>query len=383
MAAIQIVEVISRRQRKAFVLFPLHLYADNPYYVPPLIVDELETLDSKKNSAFAHADAKLFLAMRDSEIVGRLAVIVNDLANQIEGGKNLRFGWFDCVEDYAVAEALFRAGEAWGREKGMLTVSGPQGFMGLDKEGMLIEGFDCTPTFGTYYNFPYYNDFVTRYGFEKLVDTFEFVTHNAGKKPLPKKIATLVEWVKKRGNFHVLEFKNKKEMLSRTNECFKLLDETYTDILGYVPLSQEQRDHMIKQFALLLNLDTIKMVVNRHDEMVGFLIAIPSLSRALQKSKGRLLPFGWYHLWKATRTYQTLDFVLAGVHKGYRGRGIDMIMAHEIHKTVAKLGFEYTESNPELETNQRVQSEWKHFNPILRRKHRIYRKDIQPVPNAF
>ena len=376
MTDIVIVEAHSKRQIKDFITFPFRLYADCPYYVPPLISDELDTLDPRRNVAYEHLDAKLLLAYRGSEIVGRLAAAINHLANQTMGAKDVRFGWFDCIEDFTVAEALFSKAEAWGREQGMETCTGPQGFSPLEREGMLLEGFDSIPTHVTSYNHAYYNDFVARLGFEKLIDTVEYTTHDMVKRPYPPQMLAVIEHCKARGNYHVIEFNTRKELLGRVQEWFQLFDDTYCDLEGYFPLTQAQRDALIKRFIRVIPIDLVKLVVNRHDEMVGFIVAMPSLSRALQKAKGHLFPFGLYHLWRATRTFHAVDYLMAGVRKNCRGHGVDLLMEYEMFKTMAKLGVEVTESNPELETNVRIRSKWKYFESTLKRRRRIYRKTI-------
>ena len=382
MADIVIVEAHSRRQIKEFVAFPFRLYADCPYFVPPLVSDEIATLDPRLNIAYEHLEAKRLLAYRGNQIVGRLAVAINQLANQTMGTKDVRFGWFDCIEDFSVAEALFKTAEAWAREKGMETCTGPLGFSPLDREGMLLEGFDCLPTFVTTYNYPYYNEFVARLGFEKQIDTVEYTTEDMTKNPYPPKLAALVERFKQRGHFHVVEFDTRKELMARVPEWFQLFDETYSDLEGYFPLTPAQRDLLIKRFIPTIPIDLVKLVVNRHDELVGFIVAMPSLSRAMQKAKGRLFPFGFYHIWRAIRSFRAIDFLMTGVRKSYRGRGVDLIMEYELIKTMAKLGVETTESNPELETNVRIRSKWKYFNSTLRRRRRIYRKVLAAADSA-
>lgn len=379
MADITIVAAETARLRRAFVEVQSRIYADYPWFVPPLVSDELAVLDPAKNPAFEHTEARFFLAQRDGEFVGRIAAIISHAGNQNAGVKHMRFGWFECVEDYAVAEALFGAAEAWGFEHGMELVTGPQGFTALDREGMLLEGFDCLPTFATIYNPPYYNEFCQRYGFEKHADTVEYITQNAIRQPFPERLAALAERLRQRGSFRVIELTSRKELLDRAPECFQLLEEIYGELEGFIPMNRAQNEFFLKRFIRLLVPETVKLAINRHDEMVGFMLAVPSLSRALQKARGRLFPFGWYHLWRASKHFQTLDFCLAGVRKKYRGRGVDLLMMHEMFKTCVKLGVEYTESNPEMEHNRRVQAEWKHFEPTLRRRRRIYRKAIAPV----
>lgn len=376
MTDVTVIEARTRRQRKEFVLFPMRLYSGCKYYVPPLISDELVVF-SKKNPALEGADAKLFLAYRGSEVVGRIAGIMSHVANEKFKTRNLRFGWFDCVNDYDVASALFNAVEDWGVELGAVSLTGPQGFNDFDKAGMLIEGFETRPTAAGYYNHAYYPDLVERYGFTKDVDAVEYKVVNIQENEFPPRLARLVERIKARGRFRLLEFSSLKAMLARAMEMLDLAEETYTDLYGYTPLTRKERQYYINKYFSFLRKELVKVVVDEQDRIIGFIVAMPGLSEAFQRANGRLLPFGFIRLWKALKTAnKTVDFVMAGVKRQYRGRGVDLLMAEAIHKSIRELGFEEAESNPEMETNRRVQAEWKHFDRVLHRRRRIYKKLI-------
>jgi hypothetical protein len=373
---VRIVEAVTRREMKDFFRFPMRLYAGCPYYVPPLLLDELETFNRAKNPAFDTADARLFLARRGDATVGRIAGIVSRAANEKDGVRDVRFGWFDCIDDPLAARALFDTVSEWGRTLGMESMSGPHGFSLFDREGLLVEGFDRMPTFATYYNHPYYQDLVEGYGFGKRYDFVEYRTEDFDRKVFPARVSDLVDKVMARGRFRVMKFKNRREIRAMGPQVFDLLEEAYMELDDMVPFTKKQIEYYIPKFMPFMHRELLKVVVAEDGEVAGFMIAMPSISEALQKANGRLLPFGFLHLLRALRKFDTLDFCLAGVRKKYRGKGVDLIMAREMFRSAKKLGVKHTESNPELETNTRIQSEWKHFDPILHKRRRIYEMRI-------
>lgn len=368
--------VEDRKDLETFVNIPFRLYPGDSLWVPPLIRDELETFTPRKNPAYEHAETRLFLAFRDGVPVGRVAAIHSRAADRKYGTKNLRFGWFECVEDYDVARSLFDAAEGWGRELGMQTITGPQGFSDLDPQGMLIEGFDQMPTIAGYYNPPYYPRFVERYGFVKEIDYVEFKTPFPRAAGIPATMLKLAERVRARGRFRVLEFPNRRALLARGMGLFRLLDEAFEELHGSVPLTETQMRYYIGKYFSFVHKDLVKIVVDEKDEIAGFLITMPSLSRAFQHARGRLFPFGWLWILRGLRSRETLDFYLAGVKKSYRGLGVDLLMVVEIIKTGLRMGFQNAESNQELETNTKIQAQWKSFNPVLHKRRRIFRKAL-------
>ncbi len=373
---VRIVEAVTKREKLDFCRFPMKLYAGCPYYVPPLLLDELETFNRAKNPAFETADARLFMALRGDEIVGRIAGIVSSAANEKDGVRDVRFGWFDAINDATVSRALFTAVAQWGRGRGMETMSGPHGFSLFDREGMLVEGFDRMPTFVTYYNHPYYQDLVEGYGFSKRYDFVEYRTENLDQKQFPARVSDLVDRVMARGKFRVMKFNNRREIRAMGPPVFDLLEESYMELADMVPFTRKQIQYFIPKFMPFMHKELLKVVLAEDGEVAGFMISMPSISEALRKANGRLLPFGFLHLLRALRTFDTLDFCLAGVRKKYRGKGVDLIMAREMFHSAQKLGVKYTESNPELETNVRIQSEWKHFDPIQHKRRRVYETRI-------
>jgi len=373
--SIEIRTVDSKKQLKQFVKMPFRFFKDSPYWVPPLIMDEMEVLDSRRNPAFENAESKMFMAFRDGKPVGRLAAILSHAANEKYDSRNLRFGWFDLVEDYAVAQTLLDAAEAWGREKGMTTITGPQGFTDMDAEGMLIEGFDLVPTIAQIYNPPFYPRFLERYGFEKEIDYLEF----RAKVPreMPERLFNLAERLKQRSSLKVVECNSKRKLIKKyAFPIFELLDETFAEIYGSVPTTDRQTEYYTKKYSMFLDPRLCKVVVNPDNELVGFIISMPSMSRAFQKARGRILPFGWFHILMGLRQREVLDFYLAGVKKKYRGMGVDFMLVLAVAKNAMKMGFETAESNVELETNTKIHAQWKFFDHYQARRRRIFRKSI-------
>ncbi len=374
--AINIKIVKTKKDLKTFIKVPYIIFKDHPYWVPPLIKDELQTFDRKKNPAYESADTRLFVAYKDEKPVGRIAGILSYIANDKYNVKNLRFGWFDTIDDYEVASSLFKAVENWGKELGMESLTGPHGFTDFDPEGMLIEGFDELPTIVTIYNHSYYPELTEKYGFEKDVDYVEFKTMVPHETGIPEKLLRLAQRIKERSNLRIFKFKSKKEILTRSKELFNLLDEAFEEIYGSVPISKNQVEYYMKNYFSFVDPDMLKVVENEKDEMVGFMITFPNLSKAFQKAKGKLFPIGWYHILKALKKHEVIDFYLAGIKKKYRGIGVDLLMVIEIVKTAMKKGFKYAESNPELEDNKKVHAQWKYYNPTQHKRRRIYKKKI-------
>jgi ribosomal protein S18 acetylase RimI-like enzyme len=374
--SIVIEEVKTKKDLKKFVDFQYGLYKDNSYFVPPMFPDEIETFSRIKNPAFEMSEAIYFLAFRDGVIVGRIAGILNNPANKKNGTKNLRFGWVESINDYEVFSALYKAVEDWGREKGMETITGPHGFCDLDPQGMLVDGYDKLATIASYYHHPYYKEHTEKYGFEKDVDFVEFWSTTPYDTGIPERLIRTAELIKKRYGFIVPEYKSVKQYKQRGRELFKLLEESFEENYGTVPLTIKQVDYYIKKYITYIHPELIKIVLNDKDEMIGFMITMPNLSAAYKKANGKLYPFGILHLLKAMKTFDVLDFYFIGVKKEYRGKGVDVLMTYEIVKSAMKLGFKHAESNQELENNSKIQAEWKFFNPVMHKRRRIYKKKI-------
>jgi hypothetical protein len=280
------------------------------------------------------------------------------------------------INDYEVTQALFNKVVEWAKELGMETMTGPHGFCDLDPQGLLVEGFDQMATIASFYHHPYYKDHVEKYGFIKDVDYVEYLSTPPYKTGIPQKMLNTAGWVQKRYHYRVLNYKTSKEYKARGNEIFKLLEESFEDNYGTVPLTQKQVDYYTKKYMGFIHPELIKVVVDENDKIIGFLIAMPSLTKAYRKANGHLFPFGFFYLLRAMKTYDILDFYFAGVKKEYRGKGVDLLMVVEIVKSAMKLGFKKAESNQELELNSRVQAEWKFFNPVMHKRRRVYKLEL-------
>lgn len=373
---VQIIEVNSKKEIKQFIKLQFDLFKGNPYFVPPLIRDEIETFSKAKNPAYNVCDGRLFLAFKDGIPVGRIMAINNKPANKKWGTKDLRFNWFDSINDYQVAEALFKKVEDWAKELELETISGPHGFCDFDPQGLLIEGFDKLATIASFYGMPYYKNMFEKYGFEKEIDYVEFLSTVPEPGKFPDRLENLSKLILERYKYKILDFPNLKAVKKRAWEMFDLLEESFSEIYGTVPMTKEQTTYYYKKYIPYVNKDLVKFVVNGRDELIGFIITMPSLSHAQQKANGRLFPFGIFHLLKALKKHDVLDFYFAGVRKDYQGLGVDALIATEITKSACKMGFKYAESNQELENNTKVQALWKFFNPVLHKRRRIFTKKI-------
>lgn len=374
--SIEIRTVETKKDLKTFVKVPFEIFKGNDCWVPQLNREEMEIFNRKKNPAYDSADSRLFLAYKDGKPVGRIAAILSYAANKKYDIKNLRFGWFDTIDDYEVARALFDAAEAWGKELGMETLTGPHGFTDLDPEGMLVEGFDQLATISVYYNHAYYVDMVEKYGFAKEIDYVEFKAFPPYEEGIPPKLLRLGDRIKERSGIKILKFKNRRHVMKNAGAIFYLLDEAYEELYGAVPLTEKQINYYIKKYISFADKNLLKLALDENGDSIGFLVAMPSLSRAFQKAKGRLLPFGWYHILKGLKNYEILDFYLAGIKKKYRGLGVDLLMVLEVVQAAMDHGIKFSESNPELESNKKIQAQWKYFNPTLHKRRRIFKKKI-------
>lgn len=363
--------------RKAFVKFPIKLYKNNPYYVPSLVLDEMDTLDVEKNPAFDFCDMQLFLAYRDKEIVGRIAVIINKKANEVWNEKNVRFSFVDFIDDNEVVDALFEAAEKWAKSNGMNAVVGPMGFTDLDPEGLLIKGFDQVSTMATKYSHPYYVTQIERLGYVKEADWNEYriPVPNA----VPERHQRIANMVATRYGLKVLKFKNLKQITPYIDRLFKLMNDAYKPLYGFAPLTQRQIDHYVKMYVPLLRWDIVSIIIKEEtDEVVGFGIGMPSLSRSLIKSRGKLFPFGWYHLLKDLKSKKNpvIDLLLIGIAPDYQGKGVNAIVFNDFIPSAYKCGFQFAESNPELEMNNKVASLWDGFNAENHKMRRAYIKHL-------
>lgn len=378
---IQITQVTTKAQLKAFIDFYYDLYRDCPQAVPYLYMSEEETLNPKKNPAFAFCEAAYFLATQDGKVVGRIAGIINQRANEHWKRQMVRFGWFDFIDDIAVSRALLKAVEDWGREKGMTEIAGPFGFEDMDREGMLIEGFDRLSTMYINYNYAYYPRHIEQLGgWKKDNDYLEYRIQVP--EVTPPKFAKLAEMIQKRYNLQVRKY-NVHDMVEggKGREIFGIVNEVYAGLYGYVQLSDDQIDNIVNNYIKMADLNLVTCIVDANDDdrMVGFGVSFPSFSRALQKThRGRLLPLGWWQMLRVMKWHKTdtVDLLLIGVLPEYRAKGANALIFNDLISWYRRYGFRWAEAMPQMETNKGVQSQWQYLESENHRRHRQFQKNI-------
>jgi len=375
---IDIQEVTTDDQLEQFIQFYYDLYRGNQCAVPFLYADEKATLSRSKNPSFECCDAAYFLALKDGHVVGRIAAIINHRANERWNRRQVRFGWFDFIDDLEVSTALLRAAEDWGRKQGMTEIAGPLGFIDTDREGMLIDGFDELATMYVNYNYPYYPRHMEQIGgFEKDNDYVELKVRVP--EVVPAKFAKITEMVRRRYGLRVHKFtRNELIRQGMGRQVFDLLNATYKDLYGFSQLSDSQIDKLVNDYIKIADLNLVTAIMDG-DHMVGFGITFPSFSRALQKTRdGRFLPFGWWHLLKILKWHRTdtVDLLLIGVLPEYRGKGANALIFDDLIRQFQAYGFTWAETGPQMESNESVLSQWQYLESRQHRRHRCYKKMI-------
>ena len=376
MSTIEIKQVTNRKELKQFVQFYYDLYRGNNCAVPYLFFDEMATLRKDKNPSFECCEAEYFMAFRDGKMVGRVAAIINRRANERWNCHQVRFGWFDFIDDTAVSTALLQAVEQWGRSKGMNEIAGPLGFIDTDREGMLVDGFDQLSTMYVNYNHPYYPQHMEQLqGFQKANDWVEMKVKVPDE--VPAKFAKITEMVRQRYGLRVHKF-TRNELIKEGwgRKTFDLLNATYKDLYGFSQLSDRQIDKLVNNYIQIADLNLVTAVMDG-DKMVGFGITFPSFSEAMQKTRdGRFLPFGWWHLLKVLKWHKTplVDLLLIGVLPEYRGKGANALIFDDLIRWFQRYHFEYAITGPQMESNEGVLSQWQYLEAIPYRRHRCYRK---------
>ncbi|MBR4643720.1 MAG: N-acetyltransferase [Bacteroidaceae bacterium] len=383
MSDIIISGVKNRKELRQFARFGYELYKGHPYAVPDLLEDTMDTFDAKKNPAFRFCETELFLARRDGKIVGRVAAIINHRANEKWGAKNVRFGWIDFIDDIKVTRLLMQAVENWGRERGMTHVVGPLGFTDLDPEGMLTDGYDQLGTVFSIYNYPYYPKHMEQLGFQKeqgWVERKVMVPINGHEANMQKyfKIAQLVE---QRYGFRIRKFKSKKDILKEgyIEKIFGVVNRAYAKLYEYSELDEYQMKTFADRFLPLLDKRYLSVVENAEGEVIGMGVCVTSLSRAVQKAKSKLFPFGWYHIAKAlwfNKNPQILDMLLVGVLPEYHDKGANALIFANIIPEATKDGYEWAETHPQLEENLASQTQWKNLDCVIHKRRAAFGKDL-------
>ncbi len=377
--SVEIKRVTTRSDLKRFIRFNYEFYKDNKYSVPDLYDDMLHTFSPKRNAAFEFCEADYFLAYREGKIVGRVAAIINHRANEQWDKKTVRFGWIDFIDDQEVSRALIETVKQWGRERGMDTIEGPLGFTDMDAEGMLIEGFDQLSTMATIYNYPYYPVHMERLGLEKSADWVEMKIFVPDE--IPEKHKRISDIIARKYNLHIRKLTSKKEVRESGigHQIFRLINDAYAPLFNFSRMTERQIDQYVNMYVPVLDLRMVSIVENEQNEIVAVGISMASLSEALQKAKGRLFPFGWYYLLKALlwKRPKMLDLLLVGVRPDYQNKGVNALLFTDLIPVYQQLGFEYAESNPELELNEKVQNQWQYFKTEQHKRRRCYKAAIR------
>ena len=352
------------------------LFKDVPQYIPAMIGDDLADWNPKKNPAFSYCDAKCWLAWRDGKVVGRIGAILSRRANEKWNLNRMRFTQVDFIDDFEVSSALFKAVEDFAREKGCNEVHGPLGFTDLDREGMLVEGFDRQSMFITYYNFPYYIDHLTRLGYVKDVDWVEMLIDVPYDEHTVTRMDKLAERVMRYSNLHIAELKSRKDYKPWIEKVFQMVNVAYSGLYGTVPLDEEQIRRYADKFIPLVNPELACFVADEQENLVGFGVSAPSMAKALKKSKGRLFPLGWIGVLKALKVNDTLDLFLVAVAPEYQGKAVNAIILNHVLKGCHKMGIRKAETGPQLEYNHKVQSQWNFFKTEQHKRRRCFVKAL-------
>lgn len=358
----------------AFLDFPYKLFKNDKMFVPPLLIDERRTFNKKINPVLEWCEYKVFLAYDNDKIVGRIVGIINNKANDIWKRKYIRFGWFDTIDNIEVAKALFGAVEQWGRSKGLNKMVGPMGFTDMDKEGLMIEGFDVLCPMAALYNPSYYPKLVEAIGFIKEVDWVQYEI--PASQPVPEKMNRINNLIKEKYNLRIIEGLSKKDIAKHYGKkIFITLNKAFQNLYGYVPLTDKVMNYYIKQYLGFLNKDLICLVVDQNDEVVAFGISMPTLSKAFQKSKGRIFPLGWLYMLKALKNYDYIDLYLNGVSPEWQNKGVHSLYYARMNENYIRLGSKMAIANPQLETNQASHIWTKYDSKVVIRR-RAYIKEI-------
>ena len=375
--AITIKTVTTHKELKTFVRYANKLYKGNPYYVPSMPFDDMNTLSKDVNGAFEFCEAEYFLAYKDDKLVGRVAAIINHKANKAWDVNQVRFGWFDFIDDIEVSKALLDAVISFGKSHGVSQIVGPLGFTDFDPEGMLVEGFDRLSTMALIYNHPYYPEHMKQLGYEKETGWVEYRLTLPDE--LPERHLKVAEYVTERYGLRLVK-KTKKQVYKEKygQKIFSLINETYCKLYGYSLLSEKQIDQFVDTYLGVIDMDMLAFVEDRDGNLIAAGLAMPSIAKALQKCNGEMVPFGWYHLLKNMywKRPDTLELLLIGVKPEWQSRGVNSLIFVDLLQRYKKMGFKYAETNANLETNNKVQAMWSVFEKEQHKKRWVFGKEI-------
>ena len=375
--AVEIRQIETKRELRQFIQFANDLYADCPYYCPPLFFDEMNCFNAEKNPALEVCDYQLWMAYREGKPVGRIAGIINRRANEKWGFKHVRFGWFDFIDDKEVSKALLDTVVAWGKERGMDALNGPVGFTDFDHEGLLLEGYEYPAVMASLYNYPYYVNHIDAYGLVKEADWIELQVFPP--KDVPERIDRLAEMVKQRYHVKIVKVKNSRELVKRFGiEYMDVIDAAYQKLYNFQPMTDKQKNYYKDMYFQFLNFDFVTLVVNENEELVGVGLGMPDIAPALRKSGGKLFPFGWYHLIKALKAkkMERFSFLLIAVRPDYQDKGINALFLQDQIPLINQYGIHTLETTSMLETNTKVLSFFMQFDHKQHKRHRAYIKPL-------
>lgn len=375
--ALEIRELHTKCELRKFIQFANDLYADCPYYCPPLFFDEMNCFEPDKNPALEVCEYQLWMAYRDKKPVGRVAGIINRKANEKWGYKHVRFGWFDFIDDLEVSKALLDTVVAWGKERGMDALNGPVGFTDFDHEGLLLEGYEYLAPMASLYNYPYYVRHVEAYGLTKEADWVELQVYPP--QGCPERLNRIAEIVKQRSHVRVDKVKNSRELVRKYGiEYMDVIDEAYQKLYNFQPMTDKQKNYYKNMYFPILNFDFVTIVVNEKDEIVGVGLGMPDISNALRKCGGRLFPFGWYHILKALKAkkMEVFNLLLIAVRPDYQGTGVNALFFQDQIPRMNKYGIKILETTSILETNTKNIANFTQFDHKQHKRRRAYIKNI-------
>lgn len=368
---IEIREVLNTSDRKQFVNLQFKLYKGCPFWVPPFKNDEINGLDPAHNPAYRFCKAKFWLAYRNNECVGRIGAIINEKYNQKIGTSIGRISRIEFIDDAEVSNILFKTAEDWLREQGMKEVQGPLGFTNLDTQGLLIEGFDHLQSIASVYHHAYYQGHFERLGYEKEIDWLEF---RLTMEAIPEKAAKLADMIAQRYHLKILTFTKNKELLPHGHRIFKLLNTAFEELFSVSAFDDDMIDYYSNKYFKLLNPKFVKLIETKEGELAGFIIGVPSLSKAMQKANGSLYPFGFIPVLKALKHPDEMDIFLTGVDPKLQGTGVPAILINELQKTILEHKIDFVETTGIFETNQKAIQHWKNYKHIQHKRRRCFKK---------
>ncbi len=371
--SIVVKELNNEKDYKDFINVQFDIYKGNNYWVPPIKNDELKALKPENNPAFRFCKAKFWAAYKDGKTVGRIGAIINEKYNEKTGEKTGRFSRAEFINDPEVSNKLFETAENWLKEQGMTEVQGPLGFTNLDHQGMLVEGFDHLPSVASEYHLPYYKEHLERLGYQKEIDWIEFRLFLEG---MPEKAKRGAELVQKRSNLSVKTFTKTSELQVYATQLFEILNEAFKDLHSVVQLDKEMIEYYVKRYLMMLNPEFVKLVFDENNNLIAFIVGLPSLSEALQKANGKLFPFGWYHIKKALKKPKVIDLMLTGILPEFQAKGVTAVLFYELHKVMEKYGVTEMETTGIFETNEKVIINWKNYEHIQHKRKRCWKKTL-------